>query len=69
MTDLGMFFYFIKKSSFIPIKINWESCIFDLLNLMDNVTKQELILKGEIRDYLLILSLIHKYGLDQNLLI
>ena len=37
--------------------------------LMDNVTKQELILKGEIRDYLLILSLIHKYGLDQNLLI
>ena len=36
---------------------------------MDNITKDELILKGEIRDHLLMLSLIQKYGLDQNLLI
>ena len=43
---------------------------FEVVNtLMDNITKDELILQGEIRDHLLILSLIQKYGLDQNLLI
>ena len=43
---------------------------FEVVNtLMDNITKDELILKGEIRDHLLMLSLIQKYGLDQNLLI
>lgn len=43
---------------------------FNTINgLMDRITSSENILKGEIRDHLLILSLIQKYGLDQNLLI
>jgi hypothetical protein len=37
--------------------------------LMGSITTSEHVMKGEIRDHLLILSLLNKYGLDHNVLI